>query len=93
VEREFSQTYANDKLPPRINGNWASLGNKKIWITEWNIDGKLFPLRQTPWPNPCSMRTCAFSMANEPKVTVSTYHNLLSYDDGYKRGEARMGSA
>jgi hypothetical protein len=84
---DFSQTYANDKLPPALT-ELASLGNKKIWITEWNIDGNYSHYGNSVAQSMFYADMC-FSMANEPKVTVSTYHNLLSYDDGYnvvKRG-------
>ncbi|MFZ1616577.1 MAG: hypothetical protein WAT41_04430 [Flavobacteriales bacterium] len=84
---DFSRGYSNDKVPSAL-AELASLGNKKIWITEWNIDGDYTHYGNSVAQSLFYADMC-FSMANEPKVTVSTYHNLLSYDDGYnvvKRG-------
>lgn len=78
---DFSQVYANAKLPPALT-ELASLGNKKIWITEWNIDGS-YSHYGNSIAQSMFYADMSFTMAKEPKVTVSTYHNLLSYDDGY----------
>jgi hypothetical protein len=78
---QFSQTYANDKLPQALS-ELASLGSKKIWITEWNIDGG-YGHYGNSMAQALFYADMAFTMANEPKVTVSCYHELLAYQDGY----------
>lgn len=78
---DFSRVYANEKLPAALS-ELASLGSKKIWITEWNIDGE-YDHYGNSMAQALFYADMALTMAKEPKVTVSNYHELLAFDDGY----------
>jgi hypothetical protein len=78
---DFSRVYANEKLPAALS-ELASLGSKKIWITEWNIDGE-YDHYGNSMAQALFYADMSLTMAQEPKVTVSSYHELLAFDDGY----------
>ncbi|MBS1568743.1 MAG: hypothetical protein JST45_04810 [Bacteroidetes bacterium] len=78
---DFSRVYAREKLDQALN-ELSAIGNRSIWITEWNIDGD-YSHYGNSIAQSLFCADMAFTMAEHPKVTVSTMHNLLSMDAGY----------
>lgn len=78
---DFSQVYANEKLPVAL-AELSSLGSKMIWITEWNIDGG-YNHYGNSMAQALFYGDMAITMAQAPKVSMSAYHELLAYGDGY----------
>lgn len=78
---EFSDSYVTEKVPAALS-ELAGLGNKKVWVTEWNIDGDY-----SHYGNSLSQAMfyadMSLTMAQQPDVTISSYHNLVAYDKGY----------
>lgn len=78
---DFSRVYAREKLDQALD-ELSAIGNRSIWITEWNIDGD-YSHYGNSIAQSLFCADMAFTMAEHPKVKVSTMHNLLSVDAGY----------
>ena len=78
---EFSRVYAREKMAQALD-ELSSLGDRNIWITEWNIDGA-FSHYGNSIAQAMFYADMAITMAEHPRVTVSAVHNLLSMDVGY----------
>jgi hypothetical protein len=77
----FNLSYLETNVTGALN-ELTALGNDRIWLTEWNVDGPYShygnSLLQALFYVEMSM-----TMANYPAVDLSTCHNLLSWDEGY----------
>lgn len=78
---EFSRVYAREKMTQALD-ELSSLGDRDIWITEWNIDGG-YSHYGNSIAQAMFYADMAITMAEHPRVTVSAVHNLLSMDIGY----------
>ncbi|MBP9080677.1 MAG: hypothetical protein KBF80_10535 [Flavobacteriales bacterium] len=78
---DFSRIYAREKMDQALN-ELTALGDRSIWITEWNIDGD-YSHYGNSLAQALFYADMAFTMAEHPRVTVSAVHNLLSMDAGY----------
>lgn len=87
---DYSRSYACEKLPVALD-ELASMGNKKIWITEWNIDGG-YNHYGNSMAQALFYADMSLTMAGQPKVDVSAYHQFLAVQDGYNLVKKRGGA-